>query len=869
MDEPVENPVDARPTPRIACNPDGIPEELRKLPQWVAFKYTAPKKPGAKHGKVPIDPRTGKNASTTNFATWGTFAQALERTHKDNLGGVGFVFTDSGYGGVDLDHCRDPETGAIEPWAEKIVEDFATYTEVSPSGTGVHCIVRGTLEGPGRKKGNVEVYSTGRYFTTTGKRVRATPDAIADGQAALARLVASFNRSDASLLDPPVVQAPHVMPAVPRPAPPRGPRPLTGPFSEADLEEWRKDAEFERLWSGDHSGYPSQSEADLRLTSMIGKRVKYDPALIDTLFRRSGLYRPKWDEIRGGHTYGQKTIQRVVDSATQVIEVLDDDEAVMVVPAVVPPVASVAATVPAAPVPPVVRPQPPRAIAPEDHRVARALTDTGNAERLVAKFGERIRHVSDWGKWIGFTGTRWRQDAGSEVLGLTKQVARGLYVEASQIDDPQTRQDITSWAKASEKAERRRAMLTLAPSEKGISIPSKKLDTHTHLFNVANGTLDLETFTLRTPAAADYLTKRCAIKFEPSAQCPLWLTTLERVMPDPEIRDYFQRFAGYCLTGEISEQMMLFLVGNGANGKSTIANVLLKVLSDDYAIQIAPDVLVTKSQRSHPTEIADLFGVRLAFSSETAKGQSLDEALVKQLTGGDPLRARRMREDFWQFDPTHKLVLLTNHVPEIEGQEHAIWRRLHCIPFNVTIQKDEIDPNLVAKLLKEREGILAWAVEGCRAWRARGLDAPAEVQMRPDTTPLKPTPTEEFVTKFVVRQRGTRTAAKVLYDAYMTWCTAQKHGGVSKVDFGTLLGTRGFGSLKSNGLMVYVDTALGEQRGAQGVPPAMNGLFPPASEVTQGVLPSLPVTPQDAGEANCAAVVSASVEADCDRWERG
>jgi primase-polymerase (primpol)-like protein len=176
--------------PSIGLNIDGVPPELRALPHWVAWKLTPPKKPGGKFGKVPIDPKSGKNASTTNATTWGSFDGALARMQQNRLAGIGFVFTDSGYVGVDIDHCRDPESGAISFEATETIKSLDTYAEVSPSGSGVHVFGRGKLPGKGRRKGNVEIYDTGRFFTVTGVPVPGVPPTIFERQVALDELYA-------------------------------------------------------------------------------------------------------------------------------------------------------------------------------------------------------------------------------------------------------------------------------------------------------------------------------------------------------------------------------------------------------------------------------------------------------------------------------------------------------------------------------------------------------------------------------------------------------------------------------------------------------------------------------------------------------
>jgi len=434
------------------------------------------------------------------------------------------------------------------------------------------------------------------------------------------------------------------------------------------------------------------------------------------------------------------------------------------------------------------------------------LTDTCNAERLVRAHGERLRHCHPWKKWLFWDGTRWRPDDRGHVMGLSKRVTRALLAEAVGIEDVYVKQQTIEWAIKSEKAERRKAMVDLARSELGIPVSPSELDRDPFLLNCRNATLDLRTGEHRSHRPSDLITKLCPTNLDLAASCPKWTAFLERVLPDDEVRAYFQRYCGYCLTGDVSEQMILIAVGEGANGKSTAFRVIQEVLSKSYAIQISADMLTAKAQRSHPTELADLFGTRLAIGIETSKHQELDVPLIKQLTGGDRVRARRMREDFWEFDPTHKLVLVTNHLPRVPVDDYAMLRRLHRLVFEVTIPAAERDKKLLAEILGEREGVLAWMMDGYRMWRERGLDAPEPVQFPKPAQP--PSPVDQFIKERLARRPGGRTNATALYAEFQRWCPESAVAAVSQTEFGSRLGSAGIGRRKSHGVYVYLDVEL-------------------------------------------------------------
>ena len=345
-------------------------------------------------------------------------------------------------------------------------------------------------------------------------------------------------------------------------------------------------------------------------------------------------------------------------------------------------------------------------------------------------------------------------------------------------------------AQRSESAQRIDAMVRLARAK--MTIRADRLDADPWLFNVSNGTLDLRTQELRPHSPADRLTKLAPVAYDPHATAPSWTGFLERILPSAEIREFVQRAIGYALTGDVGEQVLFFFHGSGANGKSTMLTALQAVLGD-YAMPGAPDLLLAKHGESHPAEVADLQGARLVVCQEIESGRSLAEARVKQLTGGDVIKARFMRQDFFAFKPTHKIIIGANHKPRVRGQDHAIWRRLRLVPFNVTIPPEERDRRLVEKLATEAPGILRWAVEGCAKWQRDGLGAPAEVtqatdEYQEDQDHLGPW----------LDERCERVAASEfefsadLYRSYVTWCDANGERPWQQRAFGEGLAERGF-----------------------------------------------------------------------------
>lgn len=439
-----------------------------------------------------------------------------------------------------------------------------------------------------------------------------------------------------------------------------------------------------------------------------------------------------------------------------------------------------------------------------------AATDTGNAQRLVHRHGRNIRWVRPWKAWLGWDGVRWVQDSEAMVVRAAIETVRSIYTEASSVEDAMIRQRLSDHAHNSESRQALSAMIDLARSQTGITIEPDVLDRNHWLFNCANGTVELTSGTLRAARREDMISKVCDVKYDPKAECAEWTRVLGQVFDGREsLISYMKRLAGYCLTGDISANMLIVCWGDGGNGKSTIINTLTKVMGRHYAGPAAADLLTINRGEHHPVELANLFGKRLVICQETQYGCRLNETLVKQLTGGDEVSARRMRENPWEFMPTHKLVLCTNYRPSIRGSDNGIWRRLRLIPFTVTFSGDNEDKGLPMRLLEEVGGILAWMVNGCVEWQNGGEQVPAEVTLATEEYHED----EDTVGKFLSEECATckedkaleveRTQSSALYDAYVAWSDRNREFRVPSKYFRPRLEKLGFGFRKIGVIWVY------------------------------------------------------------------
>ncbi|MDE3205149.1 MAG: DNA primase [Acidobacteriota bacterium] len=396
-----------------------------------------------------------------------------------------------------------------------------------------------------------------------------------------------------------------------------------------------------------------------------------------------------------------------------------------------------------------------------------ARSDLGNARRLVDSHGEDLRYVPQWRQWLVWDGRRWRPDITGAADRRAKEVAETILHEAVTEQD---KQGIAFGLKSCNVAGVRN-MLASAATEPGIPVEVHQLDADPYLLTVANGTLDLRTGRLRPASRADLITKSSPVEWASDATCPTFDRFLEDILPDADVRRFVQRAAGYSLAGVTTEHVLLICYGSGANGKSTLMEILQRLLGD-HAAPASPRLLVVEKHSEHPTAIADLHGRRMVISQEIQDGQRLDEALVKQLTGGDTLKGRLMKQDFWSFTPTHTLWLSTNHKPKIRGTDQGVWRRIRLIPFDITIPEHRQDKDLHTKLLAELPGILTWAVQGCRDWQHHGLDAPRAVTEATDRYRLESDLLAQYLDERTVSDPGAYARSTDLYEDYRTWCAA-------------------------------------------------------------------------------------------------
>jgi putative DNA primase/helicase len=418
-------------------------------------------------------------------------------------------------------------------------------------------------------------------------------------------------------------------------------------------------------------------------------------------------------------------------------------------------------------------------------------TDVGNGARFVAMFGEDVRFCQafEYGGWLLWRDGRWAVDDCRRVVEMAKAVARSILDEAaaaqSEADDEadadqkamlQKRADaLYKHARSSESMARLKAMLEAASSVPGIPVRMSDLDADPWLLNAKNGVIDLRTGQLLPHDRRFLQTQQIAVEYNPHATCPTWLKFLSTIMGAnaPTMAPYLRRAAGYSMIGANPEQCLFMLYGGGRNGKSTFINATREVMGT-YAKATPVDTLLAKKAGGEiRNDLAALAGVRLVTTAEPAEGRPIDESMVKQITGGDPIVARFLNKEFFEYVPRFVAWLSMNHLPPIRGTDLGIWRRVRLLPFEVTIADTDVDAELPEKLRAEYPGILAWMVHGLLEWLRDGMGVPKAVS---DATLLY-RQSMDFVEQFLADccERGPHLSTENgdLYLAYQAWCRRQ------------------------------------------------------------------------------------------------
>ena len=438
------------------------------------------------------------------------------------------------------------------------------------------------------------------------------------------------------------------------------------------------------------------------------------------------------------------------------------------------------------------------------------ISDDDLARLFTKRHRDELRYVPAWGKWLLWDGNHWAIDERRRVFDLARAICREqMEALLATTDNEGKRQRIraqlgsksTTWN-----------VVALASTDPVHSVAVEMLDADPWKLNTPGGILDLRTGAIEPHDPAALHTKVTAAA--PGGECPEFMRFLERVIPDAAVRDYLQRLAGYALTGSAREHVLPFAYGTGRNGKGTLFHTLRAALGD-YGLEIPAETLMESKHDRHLTELAVLRGARMVIGSEVDTGRSWNESRLKRLTGGDPISARFMAKDLFEFDPTHTLVIIGNHKPGLKTVDEAIRSRIHLVPFNVTIPADERDTELPERLKGELGGILAWALSGCLEWQETGLNAPPAVLAATDSY----LSAEDTVAQWLDEstRKGGQVTLRAAHQSFLEWCQLNNVEPLRRNTFSDKLEERGYRKSKAGhaNVMTFSGLELASQTGSR------------------------------------------------------
>ena len=758
-----------------------------KFPQFINWKLV-PGTPKAR--KVPVGVN-GSYIDAHNSQFWLPSEQAYTAATAFGMG-VGYVFTaNDPFVFIDIDNCLT-EAGTWSDFAMTVVNKFpGAAVEISQSGKGLHIFVCGTVP-PGYKMKNpalgLEVYTHSRFVALSNNEV--TGDVWQDFTAQLAQFVPAY-------LEPSTGTEVGT---------------VSEDWTTAPVAEYTLDCDDDELirrmltsggagqmlgttcptgalWNADEDvlgrfypdteqgrGYDASS-ADFALANHLAFWTGKNCERIEQLMRMSELVRDKWDKHPS--YLRDMTILKAVASCKQVYDYSSEN--------------------------PIQR---------------YGLDDTGNGYRFAHTYKCQALFCTVSKEWRIWDGKRFKNDDNGAAVRFTKAIAHSIYLEAHETAkrDQKLADQTAKWAGKSHDKTRLQAMLWAAQSE--LPAHPSELDQSDDILNLDNGTLDLDAFVLRDHSPQDRLTKISPVALQSDANCPEWDKFLLRIFGgDLELISFVQRAVGYSLTGDTSEHVLFMLYGTGANGKSTFLEALLSIAGDYGSPAEFRTFLSRQNSDAVRNDLAGLDGIRLVTAVEVGSGQSLDEPTIKQITGGDTIKARFLYKEYFSFKPRLKLWLAVNHKPQIKGADDGIWRRVLLIPFEVTIPPEERDKQLPAKLQAELPGILRWALEGLKQWRQIGLSPPDRVRVASAEYREESDRLADFIEDQCLDHKGdqnTFVEFSKLYVSYNSWCFSNQEKPVTKKTFATMLEERGYPSAKRHMLEGQKRVRLGLKLKSQG-----------------------------------------------------
>ena len=737
----------------------GLPDHIRDHGYFCLWKWELDRRRQA-WTKVPYNPSSGRKAKSNDPSTFSTLDEALDAYAGGGYDGVGIGLFD-GVSGIDIDHHLDPG-GSPDEFCAEIISELDAYTEVSPSGDGVHILfdAQGLVSEFDRETykdrwlfknsdAHLETYICGltnRFLTITGQMIHTGTSGdksecvrhVLDGHMQRKPRAASKGADN------------HTAAGV-------------ASVSDDDLvsiaKRSRKNGDrFSRLWDGDTSDYGSQSEADQALCNFLAFYTAKDADRMDRMFRQSGLYRDKWER----EDYRTATIEKAIQGTRNVY---DPNRAKAIGR-----VNQQSGTH--------IRVSTQRAI---DESIVESgildmeVNDLNLARAFARSFGHVVRYVSDAEVFYCYDGRRWVPDSKSAVTAARylKAFYDRLLVCATNAKggaDYDYVEDVLKYASHSKRSN----VLNDAKSELISRVAD--FDLNLDLLNVENGTLDLRTFELRPHDPRDMITKMAGVAFDPAATCEEWDGfLLQSLEGDLDVIAYTQQQMGVTVAGDTAQEHMHMLFGPTRSGKSTCANTIREILGD-YACGISP-ATITKQRRSGQNaseDLARLAGVRMGVIPEPQKGMELSAEVIKMITGNDAITARQLYQGSRDFVPCVNLWVATNHLPQIDDPTVLDSNRIVIVPFPRHLELEERDTGLKARLLRpgSRSGILNWLLDGLRSYRVHRVPVPESAAQETEAFTEQSDRVRVFLGEVPVREDGATCPARALWKLWQEWASA-------------------------------------------------------------------------------------------------
>lgn len=713
-----------------------IPDELKQLNNWCVWKF---EKRNGKRTKIPFNAETGEFAKSNDKSTWSSYETAV---NAEGVDGIGFFF-EPPYLGIDIDDIDDDlhrfkQGDKLDNIVSEFNEAFKSYTEVSPSGNGLHIIVKGKIPGSRRRKGNIEMYDSGRFFTMTGKTIGKYKDVTEVSEQVFKTIYEKY-------LPDNTVKYPTT----------NNYQQNIHNLSEIDvINEIYKSKQaklFDDLMKGNYEPYyTSHSEADMALANILAFWCARDYSQMDSIFRQSNLYRDKWDEKRKNSTYGEQTLFKAINEANNIYtpkqqtednplryalsKLFDNQEETKEFP-------------------------------------IRSYDDTGNADRFIDRYGNLYKYSYIANKFYIYDGMKWKIDDKGSIRKLIDEMIESIkdekIIHGDDVTEEEAREFFQKYYKKTRGTQAKKNIMNELMHRRPAT--PDDFDRDDMLINVANGYIDLTSRELYKHDINKMFSQITNTDYTEKMQPAVWLDFLNDIFAgDQEVIRYIQKALGYSLTGSTREQIMFILFGKGRNGKSIFVEVISEILGD-YSNNMQAKSLMVKKNDNVNTDIARLSKARFVTSSEPNEGFRFDEGLIKQLTGGDKVTARFLYAEEFEYTPKFKIWVSTNHKPIIRGTDDGIWRRLVLIPFDVQIPEEKVDKDLKYKLLREAPAILNWMAEGAYMWMQEGLAMPEKLKEAVQKYRNEMDTLGQFIEDCCKVDKNSSEKVSNLHQAYKTW----------------------------------------------------------------------------------------------------